>query len=140
MWWAAAASGAMQVFGGLMKRSAGRRAMRLAKMNADLDFMESGEEMRRMAAGFQETLSTTKAISSGRGLSTREGDSTDRYIDRMVAEHNKQYIWAQKARRKRREITIAGGRLARSQANASAFSSFGSAIGSFGSAYSQFKG
>lgn len=135
MWWAAAIQGGLSLFGALSGKSAARKARRIAGYNAEADWEESVEKMRRMRRTFREREGMARAIAAGSGLSQKHGDSQSRYIASMVAEHGHQLRFEGRAARSRRKIIKAGGQLAYRQGMADVWAGFGQAIGQFGQAW-----
>ena len=139
MWWAQAFQVGVSLFQAGAGSASGKRARRLAELNVTADAEETGEKIRRMNREFRYTSGLARAIAAGSGLSQKKGDSQQRYIGSMIAEHGRQIRFEQKAHRSRAAVLRAGGQIAYKQGQADAVGAIGRAIGQFGEAWSMYK-
>jgi hypothetical protein len=131
MWWAAVVQGFQAAFGASNAIEAADDARTIAEMNAYAQQAETKEEVRRMRATIDQTVSFANTSANASGFNVGEGTSQRAYIDELAAEGDRQIDFAQKAGYKKANILKRGGQLAFSEGKAAAWSSGASAVGSF---------
>ena len=117
-WWAAAATGAGAVLGGMSASKASRTAQKVAGYNADLVRQEGAEESRRLKREIDKTEGLTNALSAASGV-TMSG-SRELFIEDVKKENQAQLSWLHKSTQQKKKIALAGGQAQAGQFKAQA--------------------
>ena len=136
MWWAAAISTGLALFGAVQQNRAGRKARRIGDMNAQAERLEGLEQFRRSKAGSEQKVGYARAVAGASGFSIQPGTSQASYIDALQREDKRQRDFAMVASGRKQKILRAGGQAAGTQARAGMWSSLAGAATSAGQAWS----
>ena len=139
MWWAAAISTGLQLFGASKQKKAGKQAKVIAGMNVEAEKLESAEQFRRSEMESKQRVGYAKAVAGASGFSVQPGTSQARYIDALESEDKRQREFALAASGRKQKILKAGGQAAYTSAQAGMWGSLAGAATSAGTAYGMWK-
>ena len=130
MWWAAAISIGLSLFGASKQSKAGDQAENIAALNAAAEAKESAETTRRMFAASRQQVGYAKAVAGASGFSVQPGTSQANYISALERENRRQIDFTFQSSLRKQDILKRGGQLAYSQAQAGAVGTLASGFSS----------